>query len=66
MATSNASIWLHARDADNAARTHAPQRAHLAAIKRFFGCALAILLACSALAAAGALKAAVFLSHFNY
>jgi hypothetical protein len=64
--TGNADIWLHARGAKNTARTHTPQRAHLAAIKRFFGCALAILVACSALAAVGALKAAVFLSHFNY
>ena len=60
-----ADIWLHARGAENAVPTHTLQRAHLAAIKRFFGCALAILLACSALAAVGGLKAAVYLAHFT-
>ena len=67
MAISNADIWLHARAAENASkRIHLPRQTQMAAIKRFFGCALAILLACSALAAIGALKAAVFLPYANY
>ena len=66
MAVSNANIWLHARAAENTTRTHLPRQIQLAAIKRFFGCALAILMACSALATVGALKATVYLSHFNH
>jgi hypothetical protein len=66
MAVSNANIWVHARVTENTTRTHLPRQVQLAAIKRFFGCALAILMACSALAALGALKATVYLSHFNH
>jgi hypothetical protein len=66
MAISNANTWSHARASEHAGRVHLPRQVQIAAIKRFFGCALAILLACSALAAVGALKAAVVLSHFNY
>jgi hypothetical protein len=66
MAVSNANIWLHDRTAETATRTHLPRQVQLAAIKRFFGCALSILMACSALAAVGALKATVYLSHFNH
>jgi hypothetical protein len=66
MAVSNADIWLHAKATQNTTPTHLPRQVQLAAIKRFFGCALAILMACSALAAVGALKATVYLSHFNH
>jgi hypothetical protein len=66
MAISNANTWSHARAPERAVRTHVPRQAQLAAIKRFLGCALAILMACSALAAVGALKATVYLSHFNH
>jgi hypothetical protein len=66
MAISNANSWSHPRVPERAARSHLPRQTQLAAIRRFFGCALAILLACSALAAIGALKAAAVLSHFNY
>lgn len=66
MAVSNANIWLHARVTENTTRTCLPRQVQLAAIKRFLGCALAILMACSALTAVGTLKATVYLSHFNH
>jgi hypothetical protein len=66
MAISNANIWTQARPTERALRTHVPRQAQLAAIKRFFGCAFAILATAGLLAGIGALKLAIVLSRFNY